>query len=549
VTTTEPRPADATAEAPATTATTARPVGAGPDGLPASLTEARRRHLTALVATPHGAPPVTTRAPFTGQPLVELPQCTPEDVAAAAARARIAQRAWAARPVEERAEVLLRLHDLVLDHRAELMDVIQAENGKARRDAFLEVGDIAVTCRYYARTAASALRPVRRSGLIPGLTAVEELRHPKGLVTIVSPWNYPLSLGAGDTIPALLAGNAVLQKPDNQTALTALAALDLARRAGLPEDLWQIVLGRGSSIGDPLLDEADYVMFTGSTESGRRIAEAAGRRLVDCSLELGGKNAMIVLPDADLGRAVEGAVRACFSSSGQLCISVERMYVADEIHDRFVPRFVEAVRALSTGPGYDFTHQMGTLTSAEQLEATADHVEDAVTRGATVLAGGRARPDLGPFFYEPTVLAGVTPEMTCFGEETFGPVVSIYRFSDVEEAIERANDTRYGLNASVWSRSARTGREVAARLRAGTVNVNEAYAAAWGSIDAPMGGMGDSGMGRRHGSVGITKYTEVQTVARQRLMNLAPPLRAVGDDGFAEVMTASLRLLKRIGWR
>ncbi len=192
---------------------------------------------------------MTTRAPFSGAAIVELPQSSPEDVVAAAERAREAQLAWAERPVSERAAVFLRLHDLVLDHRDELMDLIQAENGKARRDAFLEVGDIAITCRYYARTAASLLAPAARAGLIPGLTSVRELRHPRGVVTVISPWNYPLSLAAGDSIPALLAGNAVLQKADNQTALTALFALDLARRAGVPEDLWQIVLGRGSSIG------------------------------------------------------------------------------------------------------------------------------------------------------------------------------------------------------------------------------------------------------------------------------------------------------------
>lgn len=517
--------------------------------LPESLTAARRDHLVSLVPSSGDAPSVTTRAPFSGRDLVTLPQCTPADVEAAAARARDAQREWAGRSVAERAAVFLRLHDLVLDARDELMDVIQAENGKARRDAFLEVGDIAVTCRYYARTAAGLLSPKRRSGLIPGLTHTQELRHPKGVVTIISPWNYPLSLGAGDTIPALLAGNAVLQKADNQTALTALFALDLAREAGLPADLWQIVLGRGSSIGDTLMDAADYVMFTGSTESGRSIAEQAGRRLVDCSLELGGKNAMLILDDADLDRAVEGSVRACFSSSGQLCISVERMFVADAIYDRFVPRFVAAVEAMSMGASYDFGHQMGTLTSTDQLEVVERHVADAVAAGATVLAGGRHRPDLGPFFYEPTVLTDVGPEMTCYAEETFGPLVSIYRVSSDDEAVERANDTSYGLNASVWSRSASRGLEVASRLRSGTVNVNEAYAAAWGSIDAPMGGMGDSGLGRRHGAQGLTKYTEVQTIARQRLMNLAPPVQRLGDEGFAAVMSTSLRLLKAIGWR
>lgn len=518
-------------------------------GLPTSLTDELRERLTALVSASGAAPSVTTRAPFSGAEIVELPQSSPDDVVAAAERARAAQQQWALRSIEDRAQVFLRLHDLVLDAREDLMDLIQAENGKSRRDAYLEVADIAITCRYYARSAASVLAPSPRSGLIPGLTSVQELRHPRGVVTVISPWNYPLSLAAGDSIPALLAGNAVLQKADNQTALTALYALDLARRAGVPEDLWQIVLGRGSNIGDQLLDAADYVMFTGSTESGRRIAQEAGRRLVDCSLELGGKNAMMVLDDADLRRAAEGAVRACFSSSGQLCISIERMYVADAVYDEFVARFLAGVDAMQVGGAYDFSCQMSSLTSTEQIEVVQRHVDDAVSKGATVLAGGRARPDLGPFFFEPTVLTDVAEGMECFAEETFGPVVSIYRVHSDDEAVELANATRYGLNASVWSRSARRGREVAARLRAGTVNVNEAYAAAWGSIDAPMGGMGDSGLGRRHGSAGILKYTEAQTVARQRLFNLAPPLERLGDDGFAAVMTTALRLMKKAGWR
>lgn len=517
--------------------------------LPPSVTVSLGDRLTTLVSASGAASPVTTYAPFSGERIVELPQSTPADVAEAAARARAAQREWAARTVSERAEIFLRLHDLVLSAQDDLMDLIQTENGKARRDAFLEVGDIANTCRYYARTAGRVLAPSRRTGLIPGLTAVEELHHPRGIVTVISPWNYPLSLAVGDTVPALLAGNAVVQKADNQTALTALYGLDLARRAGVPEDLWQIVLGRGSAIGDTLMDVADYVMFTGSTESGRHIAQEAAKRLVECSLELGGKNAMVVLDDADLDRAAEGAVRACFSSSGQLCISIERMFVADAVYDEFMGRFLEGVRAMSMGAGYDFQHQMGTLTSSAQVDTVQRHVDDAVSKGATVLTGGKQRPDLGPHFFEPTVLSGVGPGMECFAEETFGPVVSVYRFTTDDEAVERANDTRYGLNASVWSRSVRRGREVASRLRAGTVNVNEAYAAAWGSIDAPMGGMGDSGLGRRHGEHGILKYTESQTIARQRLMNLAPPVSQLGDEGFAKVMTAALKAMKAIGWR
>jgi succinate-semialdehyde dehydrogenase/glutarate-semialdehyde dehydrogenase len=528
-----------TATAPAPTT----PAGRAPE----IVTSGRAAALTrAVQSTADQTWPV--RAPFTGEVITELPQCTEADVVAAFERARVAQRAWAARPVRERARVMLRMHDLVLARQDEIMDLIQAENGKSRRDAFLEVADIANNARYYARTAAGLLKGRRRTGLFPGLTATRELRHPKGVVAIISPWNYPLALGAGDSIPALIAGNAIVQKPDNQTALTALWALGIAREAGLPDDVWQMVLGRGSTIGGALMQHADYVMFTGSTPSGKRIAEQAGARLIGCSLELGGKNAMLVLDDADLDRTVEGAVRACFSSTGQLCISIERMYVQDGIWERFVPRFVEAVGAMKLGPGYDFSYDMGSLTSADQLAAVAAHVDDARAAGATVLAGGRARPDLGPYFYEPTVLTGVTSAAQCFGDETFGPLVSLYRFRDVDDAVTRANDTPYGLNASVWTRSGSRGRDVAARLHAGTVNINEGYGAAWGSVDAPMGGMGESGLGRRHGADGLLKYTESQTLARQRLMNIAPPGR-MSHDRFAKVMTIALGLMRRIGWR
>ncbi len=514
--------------------------------LPRSLTQDLRDHLFKLVGGASGKS-VTVNAPFSGLPMAELPQCTAQDVLAAAELARAAQRRWAKVDIAARSAIFLRLHDLVLAERETLMDLIQAENGKARRDAFLEVGDIANTCRYYARTAARLLRPQRRSGLIPLITDVQELHHPKGIVTVISPWNYPLSLGAGDTIPALLAGNGVVQKPDNQTAMTALFMLDLALRAGLPDGLWQIVLGRGSAIGTPLLDIADYMMFTGSTASGRNIAAEAGRRLIDCSAELGGKNPILILDDANLSRAVEGAVRASFSSSGQLCISTERMYVQDGIYDEFVPRFVEAVRAMPMGAAYDYSYQMGSMTSAAQVETMTAHVEDALAKGATLLVGGKARPDLGPYFFEPTVLGDVGPDMTCFGEETFGPLVSIYRVSSDDEAIEAANDTSYGLNSSVWTSSPQRGREVAARLRTGTVNVNEAYAAAWGSVDAPMGGMGVSGIGRRHGAVGLLKYTESQTIANQRVFNLSPPIKSLGDEGFAKIMTTALAVMKKVG--
>ncbi|TSE01481.1 succinate-semialdehyde dehydrogenase (NADP(+)) [Skermania sp. ID1734] len=510
--------------------------------LPPSLTADRLQVLAGHV-TASGEETVTAYAPYTGAQITKLPVSSQSDVATAFMDARIAQQAWADTPIRERAAIMLRFHDLVLRRQAEVLDLIQLENGKTRRDAFLEVLDIGLTARYYARTAAKLLSSKRRRGAFPVLTRTAELRHPKGVVAIVSPWNYPLSLAAGDTIPALLAGNAVVQKPDTQTALTALWAHDLMRTAGLPEGLWQIVIGSGSKIGGTLMNNADYVMFTGSTSSGRRIASEAGKRLIGSSLELGGKNAMLVLADADIDRAAGGAVDACFPSSGQLCVSVERLYVHEDVYGQFVAKFTEKTGRLRIGAGYDFNYDVGSLTNPAQLETVSAHVQDAVEKGAVVLAGGRARPDLGPLFFEPTALTGVTPDMKLHREETFGPVVSIYPVSSDDEAVALANDTSYGLNASVWSRSASHSQAIAARLHAGTVNINEAFAAAWGSVDAPMGGMGDSGLGRRHGSEGLLKYTEPQTIARQRLIGFTPP-RGVPYPVWAKTMTTALKVMK-----
>ncbi|MFY0513406.1 succinic semialdehyde dehydrogenase [Streptomyces anulatus] len=516
--------------------------------LPGSITPALLRRLTALVAAAPDAVRVTTSAPYTGVPLADLPVSTPGDVENAFARARVAQKSWAATPIAERKRILLRYHDLVLARQDEALDLMQAENGKTRRDAFLEVVDIGIVSRYYARNAAKYLGPKRRRGAIPLLTHTTELRHPKGVVTVVSPWNYPLSMAAGDTIAALMAGNAVVQKPDTQTALTALWSMDLMYEAGLPRDVWQMVIGRGSSIGDPLMDNADYMMFTGSTASGRKIASNAGRRLIGASLELGGKNPMIVLDDADIEKAAEGAVAACFPSAGQLCVSIERLYVAESIRDEFVAAFTTRAQKLTIGAAYDYSMDVGSLTTPAQLKTVTEHVDDAVAKGATVLAGGRARPDLGPLFYEPTILTDVTPDMTLYDHETFGPVVSIYTYRDAEEAVTLANATSYGLNASVWSRNGARGRAVAARVHAGTVNVNEAFAAAWGSVDAPMGGMGDSGLGRRHGADGLLKYTEPQTIAHQRIQGFTPPAR-ISPETWAALLTGALKLLKTAGVR
>ena len=482
---------------------------------------------------------------MTGRPLGDVPRCTVDDVADAAKRARAVQSAWATRPINERAAVLLRFHDLVLQHQDEALDLIQLENGKARRHAFEEILDVCLTARYYANTAADYLSPKRRQGAQLILTQVTELHHAKGLVGIISPWNYPLTLGISDALPATAAGNAVLAKPDQQTPFSALWAVRLLEEAGMPPGLVQVVTGSGAELGASIIEQSDYLMFTGSTAVGRTAAAQAGERLIDCSMELGGKNALLVLDDADVGKAVSGAVRAAFSNTGQLCISVERIYVPGTMWDDFTTRFAIAAKAMELSAALDYSADMGSLISDKQLKTVAGHVDDAVAKGATVLAGGKPRPDIGPYFYEPTILSGVRDDMAVFADETFGPVVSLYRVDSEEEAIDKANDSPYGLNFSVWTSDPKHGGQVAARLQSGTVNINEAYAAAWTSVDAPMGGMKASGLGRRHGEHGILKYTEPQTIAVERLLPVgAPPWLSPGR--YARIMTTGLRALRRM---
>jgi acyl-CoA reductase-like NAD-dependent aldehyde dehydrogenase len=483
--------------------------------LPEAVT---RRLVNQLTGT---GPTVTAYAPWTGEPVVDMPTSTAKDVADAFAKARGAQARWAAVSPAQRAKVFLKYYKLLL-HNKQLMDLIQAQTGKARFTAFEETLDVAGMALYYARNAKAFLGPRSRKGGIPMATKVTELRHPKGVVSVIAPFNYPLSDGICDVIPALIAGNGVVFKPDTQTALTPLLARELLIKAGLPEGLWQIVVGEPEDIGQPLIDGADHVCFTGGNKAGRWIAEAAARRLIGATMQLGGKNPMIVLEDADLDKAIPAVARAGFVSGGQMCLCSERIYVHESLYTSFVERLVEHTKTLKLGSGLNFDYDLGSLSHQRQLDKTAGHVDDAVANGAKVETGGRTRPDLGPYFYEPTVLTGVNAACEIATEETFGPVVSVYPFSTEDEVLRLANATEYGLNASIWTKNVARAHRLATKIKSGAVNINEGYVSTHISYDAPMGGRKSSGYGRRHGEQGLLSLCDVQIVASQQGISFDP---------------------------
>lgn len=518
---------------------------AGPESL---LSDERAAQIGRLVRRISAADsldqPIDVTSPVTGEVLAAVPSCGTVDVEVAVARARTAQRDWARWPARKRARVLLRFHDLLLSRQREVLDLLQLETGKSRINAYEEVMATATTARHYGKRAASYLRTRRRAGAVPGLTRTWETHVPAGVCGFITPWNYPLTMGATDALAALVAGNGVVVKPDVQTPLSALWAFELLEQAGLPPGLAQLITGPGPLVGGALADRVDFLMFTGSTAVGRSLAARCGERLIGCSMELGGKNAMLILPDAGLERAVKGTISGAYGNAGQLCIAVERIYAHRSLYDGYLARLAERIAKLRLGGALDWGADIGSMISRRQLEATVAHLEDAVEKGASIVAGGRARPDVGPLFFEPTVLTDVTEEMACHREETFGPLIEVYPYEEVDEAIERINDSDYGLNASVYSGDVGSARRLALRIEAGTVNINEPYAAAFGSIGAPMGGVKQSGSGRRHGAQGILKYTEARTIAAQSLLPVTPDPGTPGGP-YARVMTTGLRLMRR----
>jgi len=511
---------------------------------PASVTDTFLRQLVDRVPGSSGDTWQLTEV-YTGEVLVELPQSTPADIEQAFATARAAQRQWAATPVKQRLAVFKRAHTMFVDNARTTADLIQAESGKNRRMAIEETCDPPMVMSHYLKRAARLLAPVRRGGPVPVVSTSTEIRQPKGVVGIIAPWNFPFATGISDAIPALMAGNAVVLKPDNKTALSPLYGVRMLEEAGLPTGLFQVVCGEGPDVGPTLIDNANYVMFTGSTATGRVIGERAGKNLIGCCLELGGKNPMIVLDDADMAETVRGAVFGAFGNTGQICMHIERIYLPESRYDEFKNAFVAAAAALDVRAAYDFGPEMGSLVSVDHMHRVKSHVDDAVAKGATVLCGGNPRPDLGPAFFEPTILEGVTKDMLHGVTETFGPVVALHRYGTVDEAVALANDTDYGLNASVWGGNLDAARAVAARIESGNVNINDILATAFAAKGTPSGGVKNSGVGTRHGDQGLLKYTDVQNMAvlRKQVMGAQP-----GQDyaKYVERMLSGLKMMRRL---
>ena len=484
-------------------------------------------------------------SPFPGVTIESVPESSKQDVALAVAKARKAQTAWANTEVSNRVKILDRFHKLLIENQDELLTTIQAETGKSRFHAADEILGLAMITAHYAKIGKRALAPKRRAGALPIFTKTYVLSQPKGVIGIISPWNYPLVLSICDALPAILAGNTVVVRPDSQTPWSAIRGLNLLRQAGLPEGVMTIVTGDGNTTGTALIDEVDYVCFTGSTNTGKIVAAQAGARLIGASLELGGKNPMIVCADANLETFLEVAVRGCFTSAGQLCVSIERMYIHESIYEKFLSALVEKVKELKLGAQLGWGYDVGSLVTDALVNRVSDAVSTAVSQGAKIETGGKLRTDIGPNVYEPTVLTGVTKDMKISTEEVFGPCVYVQPFSSTEEAIALANDSIYGLSASVITSNARNGRLIAEQLRSGSVNINEGFAAAYGSVAAPMGGMGQSGLGRRHGIEGLLRFTQPQTIARQRWISIGPKF-GFDEEQWTKLLGKSLLILKRL---
>jgi acyl-CoA reductase-like NAD-dependent aldehyde dehydrogenase len=465
----------------------------------------------ATIEQPQTTNTIEVENPATGKVIQSLPVTSPEEVRVLVDRARTAQPAWEAMGFEGRARVLRRMQKWIVDNGERVIQTIVDESGKTYEDAsVVELSYGAGALGFWAKHAPEYLadEKVRTSNpIVMGRRLVVRYR-PVGVV--IGPWNYPLTNNFGDAIPALAAGNAVVLKPSEVTPLTSLLLADAIRECGLPENAIQVAIGAADT-ATALIDAVDFVMFTGSTATGRKVMSRAAETLTPVALELGGKDPMIVLADADIERAANAATYYSMQNGGQTCVSVERVYVEAPIYDRFVDAVTEKVKALRQGPpDGPASVDVGAVTFAPQLDIVRRHVDQARDAGARITTGGHVREGAGRFF-EPTVLADVDHSMTAMTDETFGPTIPIMKVADADEAVRLANDSRYGLGASVWTKDLARGEQLARRLQSGYACVNDANVNYF-AYELPMGGWKESGLGVRHGAAGIRKYTRQQAI-------------------------------------
>ena len=475
--------------------------------------------------------------PATGEILRQFDAATDTDVHASVARARAAQPAWNALGVQKRIFILREFQRLLHKNKSEVAALIAREAGKPMVEALLtEVIVVLDAARFCVENAFDFLReqPVPHGNLAMKAKTGCILREPHGVIGIISPWNYPFSIPATESLSALVTGNAVVLKASELTSLNALQLAALLYQADVPKDVFRVVVGDGSA-GSALLNAPiDKLIFTGSVATGKRIAQAAAARLLPLVLELGGKDPMLVLDDADVDVASSGAVWGAFANCGQACLSVERCYVHRSLYEAFLEACVEKTKRLRVGNGSDPRTDIGPLIHKQQLRNVEAHVEDARMRGARVLTGGLPLPDLGPNFYSPTVLADVTHAMHIMCEETFGPVLPVMPFDTDDEAIRLANDSEYGLAASIWTRDRSCGEALARRIQAGTVMVNDAVAC-FGISEAPHGGVKASGIGRTHGRFGLEEMVRIKYVDSD-----LPRMKQVWWYGYGDAFTRQM---------
>jgi acyl-CoA reductase-like NAD-dependent aldehyde dehydrogenase len=498
---------------------------------------------------------IASRNPATGETLREFDTASEDDVSAAVARARTTQSAWNALGIRPRVAILREFQRLLNDRKSEIALAITREAGKPRAEALVtEVLVVLDAARFLIDNAHRLLRdePLPHGNLATKLKRGRLLREPYGVVGIISPWNYPFSIPATETLAALVAGNVVVLKPSELTSLAVLELRSLLHAAGVPEDVFQVIAGDGTTGAALLQSPIDKLVFTGSVATGKRIAAAASERLLPVVLELGGKDPMLVLDDADLDVASSAAVWGAFVNAGQACLSVERCYVHRSLYDEFLKRCAEKTKKLRVGDGQAPETDVGPLIHERQLRIVESHVEDAKSRGARLLAGGIRLPGLGANFYAPTLLADVTPEMRILREETFGPVLPVVAFDNDDEAVRLANDSEYGLAASVFTRDRARGERLARRIHAGTVMVNDVISC-FGISEAPHGGWKSSGVGRTHGRFGLEemvrlKYLDVDRVPGMKKVwwygygnRFAQQMEGFLDLQFARSLRARLR--------